>query len=194
MAMTNEVLVSDAELAQKASNGDVYAFGELFTRHNHRVYSLCFRMTGNAADAEDLTQEVFVRLFKKIGTFRGESAFTTWLHRFTINQVLMHFRRQKKRPEKTTEEGVLPETFSGPQDRSSRIIIDRIALDRAIAELPAGYRVAFVLHDMEGYMHHEIAALLGTTIHTSKSQLHKARLSLRKILKRRSENDNEIKP
>jgi RNA polymerase sigma-70 factor (ECF subfamily) len=189
--MTNEDLVPDTELAQKAGSGDVQAFGELFQRHNRRVYSLCYRMTGNAADAEDLTQEAFVRLFDKIGTFRGEAEFTTWLHRFTVNQVLMHFRRQKKRPEKTTEDGDVPETFSGPEDTSSRIIINRIALDRAIAELPPGYRMAFVLHDIEGYMHQEIAALLGTTIHTSKSQLHKARLSLRKILKRRRNNDKK---
>src|SRR5712672_3592711 len=125
------------------------AFEELYQRHNRRVYSLCLRMTGNVSEAEDLAQEVFIQLFRKIKSFRGESAFTTWLHRLTVNQVLMHFRKRSVRSELTTEDGEMPESAEiGTDQPSAMPIIDRIALEAAIEELPPGYRSVFVLHDV----------------------------------------------
>jgi len=177
---------SDHALAQRAADGDMPAFEELYGRHHRRVYALCLRMTGNVAEAEDLAQEAFIQLYRKIGSFRGESAFTTWLHRLTVNQVLMHFRKKGVRLEKTTDEGDLPvQIVQGTENPSSMPVIDRIALERAIAKLPPGYRSVFVLHDVEGHEHEEIAKLLGCSVGTSKSQLHKARMKLRGLLKQR---------
>src|ERR687894_386533 len=171
---------SDHELARLAAEGDEAAFEELYRLHHRRVYSLCLRMTQNPVEAEDLTQEVFVLLFRKIGGFRGESAFTTWLHRMTVNQVLMHFRKKKSRPEHTTEEGDAPvQIVQGTENPNAMPVVDRIALERAVAKLPPGYRAVFVLHDIEGYDHMEIARALGCSVGTSKSQLHKARMKLR---------------
>ena len=176
---------SDYTLAQAAGRGDMQAFEELYRRHNRRVYALCLRMTRNGTDAEDLAQEVFVQLFRKIGSFRGESAFTTWLHRLTINQVLMHFRKRGVRLEQTTEEGETPvQVVKGTEDHRTMPIVDRIALEDAIAQLPPGYRLVFTLHDIEGHEHTEIAQMLGRSVGTSKSQLHKARMKLRSLLKR----------
>jgi RNA polymerase sigma-70 factor (ECF subfamily) len=176
---------TDFELAQAASAGDMRSFEELYERHHRRVYSLCLRMTQNVAEAEDLTQEAFIQLFKKIGSFRGESAFTTWLHRLTVNQVLMHFRRRNVRMEQTTDDGDVPvQVVKGTEDPARMPVVDRIALDNAIAKLPPGYRSVFVLHDVEGHEHEEIARLLGCSVGTSKSQLHKARMKLRTLLKR----------
>jgi RNA polymerase sigma-70 factor (ECF subfamily) len=178
---------TDHALAQAASEGDMRAFEELYQRHNRRVYSLCLRMTQNVSEAEDLAQEVFIQLFRKIGSFRGESAFTTWLHRLTVNQVLMHFRKRSVKLEHTTEEGETPvQVVRGTEDPNHMPVVDRIALDKAIAQLPPGYRTVFVLHDVEGHEHEEIARMLGCSVGTSKSQLHKARMKLRKLLKQRS--------
>ena len=177
--------VSDYGLAQKSARGDIQAFEQLYQRHNRRVYALCLRMTQNVAEAEDLAQESFIQLFRKIGSFRGESAFTTWLHRLTVNQVLMHFRKRSVKVEQTTEEGETPvQIVPGTENPKAMPIIDRMALDRAIAQLPRGYRATFVLHDIEGYQHHEIAQMQGCSVGTSKSQLHKARMKLRGLLKR----------
>lgn len=174
----------DFELAQQAAGGDIAAFEELYRRHFRRVYALCLRMTANATEAEDLTQEVFTQLYNKIGSFRGESAFTTWLHRMTVNVVLMHFRRRQSRPEFTTEEGETPEQIvQGTANPSRMPVVDKIALERAIARLSPGYRSVFVLHDVEGYEHEEIGRMLGISAGTSKSQLHKARLNLRKLIR-----------
>jgi RNA polymerase sigma-70 factor (ECF subfamily) len=141
-------------------------------------------MTQNEAEAEDLTQEAFIQVFRKIGSFRGESAFTTWLHRLTVNQVLMHFRKRSVKLERTTEEGDTPEQIvQGTENPNSMPVIDRIALDNALKQLPPGYRTVFVLHDIEGHEHEEIAKILGVAVGTSKSQLHKARMKLRSILK-----------
>ncbi len=182
--------ISDHSLARKAAGGDVQAFEELYARHNRRVYSLCLRMTGNAAEAEDLAQESFIQLFRKIGSFRGDSAFTTWLHRLTVNQVLMHFRKKSVRAEKTTDEGETPvQVVRGTEDPARMPVIDRIALDRAIAQLPPGYRMVFVLHDVEGHEHEEIARMLGVAVGTSKSQLHKARMKLRGLLRQHNSPD-----
>ncbi|MGB7923260.1 MAG: RNA polymerase sigma factor [Pyrinomonadaceae bacterium] len=175
---------TDHALAQASAGGDMQAFEEIYQRHNRRVYSLCLRMTQNVSEAEDLAQEVFIQLFRKIGSFRGESAFTTWLHRMTVNQVLMHFRKRSVKLEQTTEEGETPiQIVRGTENPNHMPVVDRIALDRAIAQLPPGYRTVFVLHDVEGHEHEEIARMLGCSVGTSKSQLHKARMKLRKLLK-----------
>lgn len=177
---------SDYELAQMSGKGDMEAFAQLYQRHNRRVYAVCLRMSGNAAEAEDLAQDVFVQLFRKVGSFRGESAFTTWLHRLTVNQVLMHFRKRAVRKEKTSESDELPEQVTiGTENPRRMPVLDRIGLDRAIARLARGYRTVFVLHDVEGYEHGEIARMLGCSVGTSKSQLHKARMKLRGLLKQR---------
>jgi RNA polymerase sigma-70 factor (ECF subfamily) len=176
---------SDLELVARSAAGDVVAFEQLYEVHRRRVYSLCLRMLGNTADAEDMTQEVFIQLYRKIGTFRGESAFTTWLHRLTVNQVLMHLRKRGVRLVETTEEGDMKDVVQQGTERPHAMpIIDRIALDQAIAKLPPGYRAVFTMHDIEGYEHDEIAGLLGCSVGTSKSQLHKARMKLRTILRK----------
>jgi RNA polymerase sigma-70 factor (ECF subfamily) len=175
---------TDYELAQASASGDMHSFELLYERHNRRVYSLCLRMTQNTAEAEDLAQEVFIQLFRKIGSFRGESAFTTWLHRLTVNQVLMHFRKRGVRLEQTTDDGETPvQVVRGTEDPMKMPVVDRIALDKAIAQLPPGYRTVFVLHDVEGHEHEEIARMLGCSVGTSKSQLHKARMKLRGLLR-----------
>ena len=164
------------------------AFEELYNRHNRRVYSLCLRMTQNPTEAEDLAQEAFIQLFRKIGSFRGDSAFTTWLHRLTVNQCLMHFRKKSVKVERTTEEGETPvQIVLGTGNPNSMPVLDRIALDNALSQLPPGYRTVFVLHDIEGHEHEEIARMLGVAVGTSKSQLHKARMKLRRLLQTQSE-------
>ncbi len=163
------------------------AFQELYERHNRRVYSLCLRMMSNTAEAEDLTQEVFIQLFRKIGSFRGESAFTTWLHRLTVNQVLMHFRKRGVRLEQTTDDGDVPiQIVKGTENPNRMPVVDRIALDKAIAQLPPGYRTVFTLHDIEGHEHEEISRMMKISVGTSKSQLHKARMKLRGLLRQQN--------
>jgi RNA polymerase sigma-70 factor, ECF subfamily len=178
---------SDYELAQRAAAGDMQAFEELFRLHRRLVYGLSLRMTQDVSEAEDITQEVFVLLLRKVGGFRGEANFTTWLHRLTVNQVLMRFRRNRARREDALEdeEGQPQhETWRAGAPRATQLI-DRITLESAIGKLPPGYRAAFILHDVEGYDHEEVARLLGCAVGTSKSQLHKARTKLRKILTNR---------
>ena len=174
---------SDYALAQRAADGDIQAFEELFRKHRRLVYGLCLRMTQDVAEAEDVTQEVFVLLFRKIGGFRGEANFTTWLHRLTVNQVLMRFRKAKSRREDALDdEDLRPHESVRPVSPKASQLIDRITLESAIAKLPPGYRAAFILHDVEGYEHEEVARILGCAVGTSKSQLHKARTKLRKLL------------
>ncbi len=178
---------SDFELAQKSAAGDGEAFEQLYRRHFRRVYALCLRMLGDPTQAEDLTQDVFVNLFNKIGSFRGESAFTTWLHRMTVNQVLMFFRKASTRSELTTDEGETPvQIVRGTENPNAMPVVDRIAMERAIAQLPPGYRTVFILHDVEGHDHDEIAKILEVSQGTSKSQLHKARLKLRTLLRQQT--------
>ncbi|MGA9424511.1 MAG: RNA polymerase sigma factor [Terracidiphilus sp.] len=179
---------SDADVLARAQAGDHHAFAQLYSLHKRRIYSLCLRMVGNVAEAEDLTQEAFLQLHRKIATFRGDTAFSTWLHRLAINVVLMHLRKKglsvislDEAMEPTPEEG--PGRSFGAPDLSLTGSIDRLALERAIADLPAGYRLIFVLHDIEGYEHNEIAAMLDCSIGNSKSQLHKARLKLRDAMR-----------
>ena len=174
---------TDLELCRLAADGSLPAFELIYQRYHRRTFSLCLRMTNSQTEAEDLTQEVFIQLFRKIGSFRGDSAFSTWLHRLTINQVLMHFRRRSIKNEKTSETGDMPEqTVTGTANPNKMPVIDRIALKNAIGELPNGYRNVFVLHDVEGFEHEEVARMLGISVGTSKSQLHKARLKLRGLL------------
>lgn len=178
---------TDFELTQMASGGDMVAFEEVYQRHHRRVYSICLRMLQNAYEAEDLTQDVFIQLYRKIGSFRGDSAFTTWLHRMTVNQVLMHFRKRNVKYEKVTEEGETPDQIvTGTADPERMRVVDKIALENAIDQLPDGYKNVFVLHDVEGFEHEEVARILGCSVGTSKSQLHKARLKLRKLLKKKA--------
>jgi RNA polymerase sigma-70 factor (ECF subfamily) len=178
---------TDYELAQKAAAGDGDAFEVLYRRHFRRVYALTLRMLSDPVRAEDMTQEVFVQLFNKIGSFRGESAFTTWLHRMTVNLVLMYFRKASTRSELLTEEGETPiQIVRGTENPGAMPVVDRIAIERAIQQLPPGYRSVFVLHDVEGYEHDEISKMMGISAGTSKSQLHKARLKLRQLLRQQA--------
>jgi RNA polymerase sigma-70 factor, ECF subfamily len=180
--------LNEAEAIDKAKQGNAEAFQALYDRHKRRVYSLCLRMTANTAEAEDLTQEAFLQLYRKIATFRGESAFSTWLHRLSVNVVLMHLRK-KSLPvvslEETTQPGEedTPKKDFGAEDVALAGSIDRLQLQRAVESLPPGYRTIFVLHDVQGYEHNEIAKIVGCSIGNSKSQLHKARMKLRDLLK-----------
>lgn len=173
----------DLNLARKISAGDIQAFEELYLRYHRRVYCLCVKMTNNASEADDLTQEVFIHLYHKVGSFRGDSAFTTWLHRVTVNKVLMHFRTNKARRDQTTVDGVLPEPGNQDGGRyNGSLTLNRLTLERAIQQLPPGYRAVFVLHEIEGHDHAETARICGNSIGTTKSQLHKARRKLRALL------------
>ena len=179
--------MSDIELARSAAQDNMASFEELYKRHHRRVYSICLRMLQNASEAEDLTQDVFIQLYRKIGSFRGDSAFTTWLHRMTVNQVLMHFRKRTVKYEKVTDEGETPDQIvTGSVNPGKMQIVDKIALEHAIGQLPDGYKNVFVLHDVEGFEHEEVARILGCSVGTSKSQLHKARLKLQKLLKKKA--------
>jgi len=174
---------SEAQLIARAQRGDEEAFEALFEMHKRRVYALCLRMTADTAEAEDLTQEAFLQLFRKIATFRGESAFSTWLHRLVVNVVLMHLRKKGLQQvsldevDSSQEEPVKRDY--GDEDRRLMASVDRINLTRAIGQLPPGYRAVFILHDIEGYEHNEIAQIMNCSIGNSKSQLHKARMKLR---------------
>jgi RNA polymerase sigma-70 factor (ECF subfamily) len=183
-----------ADILARAQAGDHHAFAELYSIHKKRVYSLCLRIVGNVAEAEDLTQEAFLQFHRKIGTFRGESALSTWLHRLAVNVVFMHLR--KKGLQLTSLDEMMapdlaqrpPSSFGAP-DLILSGTIDRLALKRAIDDLPAGYRLIFVLHDIEGYEHNEIAKMLHCSTGNSKSQLHKARLKLRDALRIHSQQE-----
>jgi RNA polymerase sigma-70 factor, ECF subfamily len=179
---------TEAEAIRLAQGGDAAAFEALYQLHSRRVYALCLRMVGNPSDAEDLTQEAFLQLFRKIGTFRGESAFSTWLHRMTVNVVLMRLRK-KTLPVASLEETTEPdEETGGPRkdigapDLRLSGAVDRVNLERSIEKLPPGYRTVFVLHDVQGFEHNEIAGIMGCSVGNSKSQLHKARTRLRDLL------------
>jgi len=178
---------SERSLVQRAQRGDEQAFATLFQLHKKRVYSVCLQMTKDVADAEDLTQEAFMQVFRSVNSFRGDSAFSTWLYRVAVNTVLMKLRRRKSPPVLSLDEPVSSDSPSlkrevGKQDPSLSGAIDRIALRRALEELPGGCRQIFDLHEVEGYQHHEIAELLQCSIGNSKSQLHKAKLKMRDLL------------
>lgn len=173
----------ETDLIQDVVRGDEQACQRFFQTHKDRVFSVCLRMTGNYYEAEDLLQETFLRAFRKIAGFRGESSLRTWIHRIAVNVVIESLRRRHpdfQLPEIETAEtvpGGLPALHWGVD-----LTVERLRLERAIAGLPPGYRAVLVLHDVEGYSHEEIAQFLGSQIGTSKSQLHKARRILRKLL------------
>jgi RNA polymerase sigma-70 factor (ECF subfamily) len=172
-----------------AQQGDAAAFELIYELHCRRVYALCLRMLRDPVEAEDLAQDVYVQLFRKIHTFRGESAFSSWLHRLTMNVVLMHLRRKK--PISTSldeitgsdQEEDRPRNEIGAPDLRLSGLVDRLTLQAAIDPLPEGYRTIFILHDVQGYKHGEIAEILACSVGNSKSQLHKARKRLRELLK-----------
>jgi RNA polymerase sigma-70 factor, ECF subfamily len=173
---------SDYELTQAIAKGAISGIGDLYERHRSKVYSLCLRMTGNVTEAEDLTQEIFLHLLRKAGSFRGESQFSTWLYRFTTNHVLMHFRTLTRRHQRFPHLLDEIEATRGLKISLGPQLLDRFALDTAVAKLPSGCRSVFVKVDVEGYNHSEVAGIFGCSVGNSKSQLHKARRRLRKLL------------
>jgi RNA polymerase sigma-70 factor (ECF subfamily) len=178
--------VAEANLIARAQQGDEAAFAEIYGRYNRRVFALCLRLTRVPADAEDLTQEVFLLLFRKISTFRGESAFSTWLHRMVANVAFMHLRKKARPPISLDDEGTFPDEpvrrEVADHDLRLKGCIDRVTLERAIAGLPPGYRAVYALYELQGYGHHEIAEIMNWSVGNSKSQLHKARRKLRAFL------------
>ena len=179
--------IGDLELVARHREGDLDAFGEIYRRHAGRLYSLAYRMVGNAGDAEDLLQEIFMQAHRKLSSFKGESALVTWLYRLAMNHCLDHLRSKATRMRHATgsldAEGG-PPTPAAPAG-AVELTVSRLDLERAIAGLPEGCRAAFLLHDVEGFEHREVAAMLGIAEGTSKSQVHKARLRLRETLRAR---------
>ena len=182
---------SDFDMVKRAQQGDADAFASLFHQHKARIYSVCLRMTNNTAEAEDLAQDAFLQVFRKLATFRGDSALSTWLYRIAVNTVLMHFRKKALRQisldEPYNQDAKTVRREYGSRDDRLTGSVDRIALARAIKELPDGYRTIFLLHEVEGYEHQEIAELLDCSVGNSKSQLHKAKLRIRELLGRSRE-------
>jgi len=184
---SSEIVPLASDLVKRAQQGDSEAFAALFHTHKARIYSVCLRMTNNAAEAEDLTQDAFLQVFRKIASFRGDSAFSTWMHRIAVNTVLMHFRKKSLSQVSldepyASEDGSKVRREIGTKDAGLAGCVDRIALARAMKELPPGYRTIFLLHEVEGYEHQEIAEMLGCSVGNSKSQLYKAKLRIREFL------------
>ena len=177
---------SDLELVKRAQEGDAEAFATLFHAHKGRIYSICLRMTNNTAQAEDLTQDAFLQVFRKLSTFKGNSALSTWLYRIAVNTVLMHFRKKALKQisldEPSNHDAKQVRREYGSRDGRLSGSVDSITLTRAIKDLPAGYRTIFLLHEVEGYEHQEIAKILDCSVGNSKSQLHKAKLRIREFL------------
>jgi RNA polymerase sigma-70 factor (ECF subfamily) len=184
---------SEYALIQQVKSGDFSKFEILYRSYKRRIFSLCLRMTDDFSLAEDFTQEAFITAFRRIDTFRGDSAFATWLHRIAVNIVLMHVRQQKSRgvmaslDEPASDEELTIGERLGREDRRLASSLDRVALEMAINRLAPGYRIVLVLHDIEGYEHSEIAELMGCSVGNTKSQLHKARLRLRELLREAAE-------
>ena len=176
------VAVGDSKDVALAAGGDRQAFERLYRTHSSRVYSLCTRMSGSRTKGEELTQDVFVRTWEKLPQFRGESAFSTWLHRLAVNVVLNARKAEGKQASRTGETDVGDERWD--EGARAPMYIERMDLADAIAKLPAGARKVFVLHDVEGFKHEEIAEMCGITSGGSKAQLHRARLLLREALER----------
>jgi RNA polymerase sigma-70 factor (ECF subfamily) len=167
----------------RAAAGDRRAFEALYRAHVGRVFSVCVRMCGDRARAEELTQDVFVRAWEKLPLFRGESAFSTWLHRLAVN-VILNARKSERRDGSRIEEDADGDGVDALPTRGGGHHGERLDLEAAIAKLPPGARRVFVLHDVEGYKHEEIAEMLGVTSGGSKAQLHRARMLLREALTR----------
>lgn len=168
------------ELVRKASAGDEAAFEQLYREHAGRVYALCLRLSADSVRARELTQDVFVRAWEKLDSFRGESAFGSWLHRLAVNLALTGHRGDARRERRVRTTDTLPEV-AAPLSHGGGADID---LERAIATLPPGARAVFVLYDIEGYQHDEIAAMIGIAVGTSKAHLFRARRLLREALER----------
>jgi RNA polymerase sigma-70 factor, ECF subfamily len=187
-----------SDLPKQSNQALIDEFENLYLTYRSRVRALCLHMTGNPDDAEDLTEETFIRMFQKLDTFRGESAFYTWLRRLAINVVLLRFQKASWRREKSIEDltGVDPITGCPRKMEFGRIdmqltgAVDRINLQRAIDQLPPGFKAVLILHDIEGYEHVEISKLMGCSVGTSKSQLHKARLKMRELLEQASREES----
>jgi RNA polymerase sigma-70 factor, ECF subfamily len=179
------------DVLARAQAGDTDAFSQLYLQHKKRVFAICVRMVRDFSMAEDLTQETFLQLHRKLASFRGESLFTTWLHRMTVNIVLMRLRKRVL-PVVSLDQMVteIPETFSGRSfgayDRTQTGVVDRVTIERALGTLPPGYRKVFLLHDVHGLEHREIASMEGCSLGNSKSQLHRARRALRSVLSLRA--------
>jgi len=174
-----------SETIRLVCQGDSEAFAVIYRSYSKFVQRICLRMLRDPAEAEDAAQDVFVLLFLKINTFRGESAFSSWLYRLTTNVVLMRFRKNKQfwmLPRKRSQDSIDPHRDMDVPDLKAGSLFSRIDVQAAIDVLPKGYKAAFILHDVQGYRHHEIAAFLGCSEGNSKSQLHKARMRLRKLL------------
>lgn len=182
--MNNDTI---AELVQRSKDGDKAAMEQLYRLHCRQIYSLCLQMTFNPTEAEDLTQEAFLQAFRKIGTFRGEAAFFSWIYRIATNTVLMR-RRKNSHPEVAFEDAAAQNGVSAgimkfidhPDPR--RKLVDQMSLYWALDQLPDGFRKVLIMHDIEGYKHTEIAERTGNSVGNSKSQLHNARRRLRKLL------------
>jgi RNA polymerase sigma-70 factor (ECF subfamily) len=176
----------EQQLISRAIKGEESAFAELFEMHQDHVYCLCLRMTANVAEAEDLTQEAFVHIFHKLASFRNKSALSTWIHRIAVNTTLMRLRKKTLREvsldQRMSNNEIKQELDLSRHDERLRGTVDRLALIRAISELPPGCRTVFLLHDGEGYGHQELARLLNSTVGNTRSQLHKARLRIRELL------------
>lgn len=178
--------LSELQLVEDAKRGEEQAFEALYQKHRRWVYSLCLRMSRSPDEAEDLTQDAFLQLFRRISTFRSEASFSTWFHRLVINTALMHLRKKSlvsKRFEswERDDRDTRHEDF-GAEDRTLRSVVDRISLGKAMSQLPENYRTVVVLHDVEGYRHEEIVRPGNSSVGTSKSQLHRARARLRRLL------------
>jgi RNA polymerase sigma-70 factor (ECF subfamily) len=182
---SGDVRAADLELAKRCRDGDGDAFEQLYRQHAGRLYNLAFRMAGTAQEAEDLLQEVFLHAYRKLGSFRGDSSLGTWLYRLGMNQCLDYLRGRSARMNQATDslddEGSVEPAAPMP---AIPVAVSRMDLERAIGRLPEGCRAAFLLHDVEGFEHHEVARILGVSEGTSKSQVHKARMKLRAMLKR----------
>ncbi len=175
---------ADAELVERCLRGEADAFKELYDGQATRLYNLAYRMAGTAAEAEDMLQEIFLQAFRKLSSFKGDSALATWLYRLAMNLCLDRVRSKQGKMERMTvafenERGEL--TVSVPRPRAEAVV-DRLDLEKAIEQLPPSYRAAFLLHDVEGFEHHEVSEMLGIAEGTSKSLVHKARLRLREFL------------
>ena len=175
---------ADLELAERCQQGDAGAFEELYRQHAGRLYNLAYRMAGSAQDAEDLLQEMFLHAHRKLASFRGESSLGTWLYRLGTNRCLDHLRGRQARMDRASESLDQPpvEQPVAPMPAVPSAV-SRIDLERAIGRLPDGCRAAFLLHDVEGFEHGEVARILGISVGTSKSQVHKARMKLRSMLR-----------
>jgi RNA polymerase sigma-70 factor (ECF subfamily) len=177
----------DLQLATRVAQGDMDAFAALYSQYHERVYYLCLRMMRDGSQAEDLAHDIFLHIHRKIGTFRGDSALATWIYRITVNQVLMYFRRRKRRPLQFLEDlepgEAMAATSALVSEDKAHERSTRMELEQAIDTLPPGYRLILLLHDVEGCQHEEIAKMVGISIGTSKSQLHKARRRMRGVLR-----------